>query len=456
VSRPSVTERAPLTVAIAPGGHFLDPMVWLLLIVAFFVGPLKLLGASWLAYLVPDSLAALVLLLVVCERTVVRKPLFALSGLTLPLVFLGAYCVLEMLNPEAPPIRSLIGLRSWLLYTAFYFVGLYTFRSVRQIERLYALLLGLGVVTGLYGVYQWKVGPQAFASWSEYYGEYAKIAWSGRTGLVFRAFSTFVAAGTFAGNMGLVAMLAFSVVASETVPRRWRFAAVGAFVAAGAGIVVSGSRGPVVHLVLAGVVAFMLLPGFRSRLRGGIAAGVSVGLVLFVVALQIGSFVGQRFQTIFDPENFFWKWFGPLMSGFQVAAAHPIGVGLGYTAGVPRFVSAQLLRDLPTINIDSGYGSAAAELGFLGLLLFGYLAVKVGIEGVRAWKRLPPGRTRDLLLGPALFAATYPILSVIAQPQATLPSSIYFWLLIGMLMRASQVCGEGRAHRVRRPEMYSG
>ena len=72
---------------------------------------------------------------------------------------------------------------------------------MRQIERLYALLLGLGVVTGLYGVYQWKVGPQAFASWSEYYGEYAKIAWSGRTGLVFRAFSTFVAAGTFAGNI---------------------------------------------------------------------------------------------------------------------------------------------------------------------------------------------------------------------------------------------------------------
>jgi hypothetical protein len=88
------------------------------------------------------------------------------------------------------------------------------------------------------------------------------------------------------------------------------------------------------------------------------------------------------------------------------------------------------------MNVDSGYGSAAAELGLLGLGLFTYFALKVGIEGFLTWKRLPAGRLRDLLLGPALLAATYPIVSVIFQPQATLPGSIYFWLLIGMLMKA--------------------
>jgi hypothetical protein len=167
VNEPHVSKRATFTDAIAPGGHVVDPMIWLLLIVGFLLGPLKLLGASWFAYALPDSIAGLVLLLVALERLVAGKPLLATSRLTLPLVFLGAYCLLEVLNPEAPAVRSLMGLRSWLLYSAFYFVGLYTFRSVRQLERLYVLLLGIGFVTALYGVYQWEVGPEAFASWSE-------------------------------------------------------------------------------------------------------------------------------------------------------------------------------------------------------------------------------------------------------------------------------------------------
>ena len=152
MSRERVTERAAFAEVIAPGGHIVDPMIWLLLIVGFLLGPLKLLGASWFAYALPDSIAGLVLFLVALERLVAGKPLLATSRLTLPLLFLGAYCLLEVLNPEAPPVRSLLGLRSWLLYTAFYFVGLYTFRSIQQLEWLYGVLLCLGLATAAYGV----------------------------------------------------------------------------------------------------------------------------------------------------------------------------------------------------------------------------------------------------------------------------------------------------------------
>ena len=58
-----------------------------------------------------------------------------------------------------------------------------------------------------------------------------------------------------------------------------------------------------------------------------------------------------------------------------------------------------------------------------------------------------------LLLGPALIAGTYPIVSVIAQPQATLPSSIYVWLLVGMIVRASTLYDEDHADRVLRSSM---
>ena len=422
--------------ALTRAGHPVDPLLTALLVLAFFLGPLKLLGTSWASYLSADGLAAAVLLVVFGERIARRKVLFVSSSLSVPLLLLGIYCVLELLNPEAPFLRSVLGLRSWLLYLGFYFVGLYSLRSVRQIERLYALLLVLGFLTALYGVYQWQAGPQSFANWSEYYGQYARLAWVARSGVVFRAFSTFVAAGTFGGNMALLMLLAFSVAASARFRMRWRIASAVVFAVMGIGIAASGSRGALAHLMLAGAVGLAFIPGLRPRITVGILGAAMASVATVLVIFLIGPVISERFATMIDPQAFFWKWFYPLMNGIGIAQQHPLGVGLGYTAGVPMFIANPVFRELPLTNIDSGYGSAAAELGFIGLGLFTYFALKVGFEGFRTWVRLPAGRLRDLLLGPALLAATYPIVSVIFQPQAALPSSIYFWLLIGMLIKS--------------------
>ena len=412
-------------------------LIMLLLVTGFFIGPIKLLGASWVGYLSVDGLAMLIIIVVVAERIAHRTPVLATSPLSIPLLLLAGFCVLELGNPSAPFIRSVLGLRSWVLYLAFYFVGYYTFRAQEQLHRLYVLLVALGVLTAAYGVYQWQVGPQSFANWSEYYGRYANLAWSAKSGgVVFRAFSTFVSAGTFGGNMALLMLIAFSVAASTKVRNWLRIASGAAFAVMGAGVAVSGSRGPVALLALAAAVAMAFVPGIWPKLSI-IAKGLLMALAAsLVVALFVGPVVGERFATMIDPENFFWKWFGPLTSGIRVALDHPLGMGLGYTAGVPSFISNPALQGLPTMNVDSGYGSAAAELGLLGLAFFTYFAFKVGIEGIRTWTCVRAGQLRDLLLGPALFAATYPLVSVIGQPQATLPSSIYYWLLIGMLMKA--------------------
>jgi len=428
----------------------------LLLLVGFFLGPLKLLGVSWLSYLSADGLALLVLSVVFAERLATRKPLFASSPLSVPLLLLAIFCLLELVNPEAPFIRSVLGLRSWLLYLGFYFVGLYTLRSVEQLERLYAVLLALGFITAVYGIYQWQAGPESFANWSEYYGGYARLAWLAQSGAVFRAFSTFVAAGTFGGNMALLMLLAFSAAASSRIRLWWRVLAAATFAAMGVGIAASGSRGPLAHLLLAAGLGLALTPGLRRRVIVVFMAVVMAGAALVLVVYTIGPIVGERFSTILDPQSFFWKWFGPLTYGIRIAQEHPFGMGLGYTAGVPQFVSNPLFQDLPSANVDSGYGSAAAEFGLLGLALFGYFAVKVGIEGPRAWKRLPAGRLRDLMFAPALLAGTYPLVSVIFQPQATLPSSIYSWLLIGMLMKAPTLQRTLDADQLLRAQVHTG
>ncbi len=449
--RPEVRVRTPPSIR-----HPADLFVMLLLVLGFFLAPLKLLGTSWFSYLGADGLALLVLLMVFTERIALRRPVFVASPLSVPLLVLAAFCFLELANPEAPLVRSVAGLRSWLLYLGFYFVGLYTLRSVRQLERLYALLLTLGVLTAAYGVYQWRVGPQSFATWSDYYGRYARLTWSAHSGTVFRAFSTFVNPGAFGANMMLLMLFAFSVAASRRVRTRWRIAAGSSFVAMSAGIAVSGSRGPVAHLLLIGVVGMAFIAGLRQKAAVALKATFLAGVATFVVAFLIGPVIGERFSTILDPQAFLWKWFGPFASGVRIALQHPFGMGLGYTAGVPQFIQDPLFQDLPTANVDSGYGSAAAELGMLGLVIFAYFALKVGIEGLRAWNTLSTGLLRDLLLGPALMAATYPIVSVIGQPQATLPSSIYFWLLIGMVIRAPALQKALDADQLLRSQVHTG
>ena len=419
--------------------HPADLLVLLLILVGFFLGPFKLLGASWFSYLSADGLAVLVLIVVFSGRIATRKPLFTASPLSIPLLLLALFCVLELVNPGAPFIRSVLGLRSWLLYLSFYFVGLYTLRSIRQLERLYTLLLALGLLTAVYGIYQWQVGPESFANWSEYYGQYARFVWLAQSGLVFRAFSTFVTPGAFGSNMSLVMLLAFSVAASPRIRARWRIISAASFVVMGAGIAASGSRGPVAHLILSAGLALGFIPRLKRRVGVAFKAAILGGVAVVVIAVLLGPVVGERFSTILDPQAFFWQWFGNLAYGVRIAQEHPFGMGLGYTAGVPQFIPNQIFQELPTTTVDSGYGSAAAELGILGLALFTYFAVKVGIEGFRTWKSLPPGQLRDLLLGPALYAATYPIVSLVFQPQATLPGAIYFWLLIGMLMKATAV-----------------
>ncbi len=436
--------------------HPADRLVILLLTVGFLLGPIKLLGTSWFGYLSADGLALLVLLVVFAERVARKKPLFVATPLSVPLLLLAALCVLELANPDAPFIRSVMGLRSWVLYLGFYFVGLYTLRSVKQLEHLYGVLLALGFLTAVYGVYQWQAGPQSFANWSDEYGRYAGFTWSAGSGVVFRAFSTFVLPNTFGANMALLMLLAFSVVACPSTRARWRCVAAAVFVVMGAGIGVSGSRGPVAQLLLAATVGIAFTAGVGGRVRAGLLAVAMTAVAAVVVGSLVGPVIGERFSTVFDPQTYFWKWFGPLTNGIRIAQEHPFGMGLGYTAGIPRFISDPAIRELPTANVDSGYGSAAAELGFIGLALFTYFAVKVGVESLRAWKSLPTSRLRYLLLGPALFGATYPILSVVAQPQATLPSSIYSWLLIGILMKARTLQRALDADQLFRVPVHSG
>src|SRR5216683_638190 len=111
----SAEKRQVASDSVAHSRHPLDLLIALLLIVGFFLGPLKLLGTSWLSYVSADGLALLILAFVFAERVAGRKPTFGHSPLSLPVLILSLACLLALANPYAPFMRSVLGLRSWVL-----------------------------------------------------------------------------------------------------------------------------------------------------------------------------------------------------------------------------------------------------------------------------------------------------------------------------------------------------
>jgi len=417
-----------------------EVLVALLIGVGFFLGPLKIGYGGWLAYAIPETLGVLLLLRWLAGELNEGGITLRSHPLLLPFLALTGYLLLELFNPEAPLIRSVFGLRSWLMYTAFVFVGYAGFRSLAQVERLYRVLVVLGVVTSAYGIWQWREGPAGLASLGGQYASYTATSgvmpWETTDGPIFRAISTFVSATSFAVNTTFPILMAVSLVLSRRSGAIAKASAIAAIVFMGGAMATTGSRfGP------AFLFGAVLVIGYLYR-SGRILLLV---LPLGLLSIEIGASItmdsmGGRFLTLFDPETYFWKWFNPLAGGFMIGVEHPFGKGLGYAAGLPTFAETAALRDLPagaTNTIDSGYGMVAAELGILGLPLFLWFAWAVGVAGLRAWRALPP-ESRSNFVAPAVWAVAFPAYTVFAAPHASLPTSAYLWLLIGMFLRAGQ------------------
>ena len=127
-----------------------------LLAAGFMAGWMKLYLASWLGYILPDALCVLLIVAVLARRQREGLPL-PYNGLTLSVLALTLFCLLELFHPDAPLIRSLAGLRSWLLYTWLMFVGYEMLQSTRQLHQTLVWTMLLAIGAGAYGLYQWKM-----------------------------------------------------------------------------------------------------------------------------------------------------------------------------------------------------------------------------------------------------------------------------------------------------------
>ncbi len=409
----------------------------LLLVAGYFSGYLKLATLSMWGYVLPDVLCILLFAATFAQRD--RLVRFPRSGLSIAILLLALFCLLELVNPQSPLVRSLAGFRSWMLYTCLFFVGYQILRGPQQLQHIYSVILLLSAVTAVYGIYQWRVGPTGFVSEQSTVAmqEYAStMAWQGEHGgdYIFRSWSTFVAPGVFGGNMALGFLIGLVVLTTQQTPARMKWLAAAAMPLMAGGILASGSRSPVVVAALGTLLILMLRRG-----RATMPAMISVAIAAFVAVTLTSSVVSARYVTLLNAELVIQKWLGPLTDGIAYASENAFGKGLGYTAGMPTlgtFQQTGVIESYEGRNVDSGIGAAAAEMGFGGMFLFVFLLTQLAGSPFRAWKRVPPGLMKDLMIAPVTFALVFALTAVIAPMSASLPLSVYMWILIGMSIRA--------------------
>jgi hypothetical protein len=417
------------------------------IVVGFFLGPFKMLYGGWTPYVVMDSLVAVLgvaSMLRVLRNVNVRRDL----PIAAPFLALSLYATVGVLSFGTALPLSLMGFRGLVLYSTLFFAGYECLGNVGQIRRIYLVLTLLGTATALFGLWQWTVGPEVVATWGGWYREFSqKMIWTRVSGteFVFRAFSTFVQPGVFGATMALTMLVTLASFLESRTSTVKRFALLTAFTVMGAGLLVSASRLSLV--IVASGAATMILLNRRTGL--GLKLIAQTSLIVVIGFWAATSFAGpvfvERFSTIGSSESFFNRWFNPLAEGLRLSVVHPIGLGLGYTTGVPFFVSDEWVQDLAGggRNVDSGIGAIGAELGILGVCFYLFFVYKVAVSSARAWKALPPGSMKELLVAPAAMGVLGLLLSPIANMMLpSVPPSIIYWFSIGMLLKAPQLVRE--------------
>jgi hypothetical protein len=404
-----------------------------LLVAGYLSGYVKLRYSSWLGYILPDGLCVLLLVQTVFGRRDRTIPLPG-NGLTVAVLLLTGFCAVEILNPAAPLLRSILGFRSWILYTWLMFAGYEMLQTVKDVHRIYLVILVLSIATAIYGLYQWHAGPTALVGYTAKLDHYAGVMGWVKSGghSVFRAFSTFCLPAVFGVNMAYGLIIAATVLASSGSGRPMRYLALLGSPLMLAGIAASGARYALVAAVV-GVITVLML----QRRRAFVPVLLLAVVGLWGVQSLVTGDVSERFSTILDLQGTTQKWMTPLSIGINVASENWIGKGLGYTGGVPSLLgNTTVFAGMEETNIDSGIGDAAAELGFGGMLLFIYLLLQLAYTLPRTWHQIPDAAMKDYLVGPVAFAIAFASTSVIASMNAVLPASVYFWVLIGMVLKA--------------------
>ncbi len=389
-------------------------------------------------YVLADAAFLMAALLWLGTLAVRREPIRGPSGAPLIVLTLIVVPVLYLLHPGPPVLVELAGLRAWSLFPVAALIGMTTIRSLGQLRAYAGVIVGLSVITALYGIRQYLLGPEvvfdAGALAVERHGTSIYYVLGDQVGEEFRAFSTFTFPAPFAHMMVFGMLLAAGVATSASRPPGLRWLAAATLPVLFLGMTVSGTRAALVVLI----VGLLVLAWYR-RLAPHQMLLVPFGvLAVHVASVFTAGRMVERYGSVLLQEGLLWRYVSlPARTAWASLGEHPLGLGLGRTGvGVPFPISSRMPEDY-FVFTDGDLGRAAVELGVVGVVLLALILVALLRYVPSALRALRASDADDIVLGAGALVLASAVLMLIGSPFSFVPHGVIWWFFFGALLRVA-------------------
>jgi len=413
------------------GACLLKPIyaIWTIMIVGVFVDFLKkIVDAPFGTAL--DGLLFISLFGVLIQQVRNRDLSFAKNSISAWIFVWVILNLLEVLNPWAgSKLAWLYTVRSMAGLIILYFVAIYAFSSYKIIVKTIKLMIGLALLSALYGLKQEFIGfSNAELTWLYSDPKRLELIFQWSRLRIFSFFSDPTTYGIFMSYMGT-----FCCVLA-TGPYSWAkrgillFSAMCMFAA----MIYAGSRTPFV-LVPFGFIIFTLITLKKEIIIGAMFLGLlGIGFIMkgtsnpVLFRLQ-SAFIPKHSDDTMQVRFKNQKFIQPMIH------RHPIGVGLGSTGvWAKRFTPDSFLADFAH---DSGFVRIAVELGWIGLLIYMAFLFTLLRQCIYYYLRVRNQKIKSLYLG---FTVVLFQLTLACYPQEVLvllPTSLIFYSITAAVVR---------------------
>jgi hypothetical protein len=299
-----------------------------------------------------------------------RAPLLYLS-----LALAVGFGVLEILNPQLPNLFvGLLGFKAYFLYVPLLFVMPAVFPSDAALARFLVRYLYLSIPVGLLAVAQFFSSPTSSLNTYARPTDDLSYAVTFGSSIFVRVTGTFSFITGYSAYLTAIVMLSLAVLATT----RWRFRGnLKIYVTLGMailGMLMTGSRGPVV------VVGAMLPLYWWLAVAREKQGGATFGRLLVVIVL-LGSFIGVAGQDALGAfrgraagsgEELGQRILSPFTAPFAIL---PDAGALGYGIGATHQAATEVTKGIAPFSWLNGHlievesGRVMLELGPLGFLI---------------------------------------------------------------------------------------
>jgi hypothetical protein len=359
---------------------------------------------------------------------------------------------LFLLHPGSPLILKVAGLRAWAEFPIACLIALGVIQSRGQARAYVGLVLGLCVITAVYGIAQYRAGPTlALASELARVRHGSTVFYTLAAGRSqFRAFSTFTFPAPFAGMMVFGTLLAAAVSVSTRRPRWQRLTAAVLIPLLFLGMTVSGTRAALITLLL----GLLMIGAYRGlTLRQLLLVPVALIALYGATTLTAGTIVA-RWRSALLNEAALWHYvYAPITIAGRALASEPFGLGLGRSGvGVPYMI----MSGYPPgyiVGSDGDIGRAAVEMGIFGVLLLAILLIALMPYVARAVRDLVGTGSEDLGLGLGALVLANGTLILIGSPLSSVPHATIWWFSLGALLKLAMMHDDesARGHQGHEP-----